>query len=204
MKLNWTTKVLGSKVILVPYRAEHVTKYHDWMKQPDLLELTGSEPLTLDQEYDMQKTWRDDPDKCTFIILDRHKINDDDHVDEISAMVGDTNVFLSHEEDIVKGEIEIMSAGGGCGGGGLGWEAVCSMMRYAVEKLDVSLIEAKIKMGNEASIKMFEQKLNFSIVSKSDLFKEITLNRRVDEQFRTFLVEQTQKYQLEDYVHPDI
>lgn len=32
------------------------------MSDPELLQLTASEPLTLDQEYDMQETWRNDED----------------------------------------------------------------------------------------------------------------------------------------------
>jgi hypothetical protein len=35
----------------------------------ELQHLTGSEPLTLDEEYQMQETWRDSADKCTFIVL---------------------------------------------------------------------------------------------------------------------------------------
>lgn len=71
MKTNWLTKLVGSKVILVPYREAHVEKYHQWMKSPELLTLTGSEPLTLEEEYEMQKSWREDEDKCTFIILNK-------------------------------------------------------------------------------------------------------------------------------------
>lgn len=53
--------VEGKKVVLVPYMREHVPKYHEWMQEPSLLQATGSEPLTLDQEYDMQLSWTQDP-----------------------------------------------------------------------------------------------------------------------------------------------
>jgi hypothetical protein len=32
MLINWTTKIEGSRVILVPYCKHHVPKYHEWMK----------------------------------------------------------------------------------------------------------------------------------------------------------------------------
>lgn len=51
----------GEKVILVPYMAEHVPKYHEWMREPALLQATGSEPLSLDEEYQMQLSWNQDP-----------------------------------------------------------------------------------------------------------------------------------------------
>lgn len=41
---------------LFPYR------YHDWMKSEDLQRLTASEPLFLEEEYEMQKNWRNDDD----------------------------------------------------------------------------------------------------------------------------------------------
>lgn len=37
-------------------------RYHGWMKSPELQQLTASEPLTLEQEYLMQKSWRQDDD----------------------------------------------------------------------------------------------------------------------------------------------
>lgn len=32
------------------------------MKSPELQQLTASEPLTLEQEFDMQRSWREDDD----------------------------------------------------------------------------------------------------------------------------------------------
>lgn len=45
------------------------------MCSPELQKLTASEPLTLEQEYDMQRSWREDDDSelppytCTFFLL---------------------------------------------------------------------------------------------------------------------------------------
>ena len=37
-------------------------RYHEWMKSEELQRLTASEPLTLDEEYKMQKSWFEDED----------------------------------------------------------------------------------------------------------------------------------------------
>ena len=42
--------VEGALVALVPYAPEHVAAYHAWMEDPELQELTGSEPLSLEEE----------------------------------------------------------------------------------------------------------------------------------------------------------
>ena len=59
----------GEKVILVPYMEGHVPKYHEWMQDPALLQATGSEPLTLDQEYQMQLSWSQDPNSSLSLSL---------------------------------------------------------------------------------------------------------------------------------------
>jgi len=69
-----TTCIFGNEIVLVPYQHEHVARYHEWMSNPELLELTASEQLTLEQEYKMQKEWADDDKKCTFIILERCRV----------------------------------------------------------------------------------------------------------------------------------
>jgi RimJ/RimL family protein N-acetyltransferase len=96
------------------------------MQDPFLLDATASEPLTMEQEIEMQKEWRDDEKKCTFIILARDLISDKVvvippiptvvHAEEergdkeedsyenlieetLDAMIGDINLFLSEEDD---------------------------------------------------------------------------------------------------------
>jgi len=49
------TILVGSKVVLVPYRPEHVPKYHQWMLDEELRSLTASDPLSLEEEYEMQR-----------------------------------------------------------------------------------------------------------------------------------------------------
>ena len=73
MRLNENVVVVGSKVVLVPYKKHHVVKYNSWMQKKELQELTASEPLTLEQEYEMQTSWHLDDKKLTFIILDKRK-----------------------------------------------------------------------------------------------------------------------------------
>jgi len=71
MLLNRDVALVGDVAVLVPYRRQHVGTYHGWMQDERLLEATASERLSLQEEYDMQRSWRDDPDKCTFIVLAR-------------------------------------------------------------------------------------------------------------------------------------
>ena len=48
----------------VHYIYTHWHRYHQWMQDPVLRAQTASEPLTLEQEHDMQQSWlRDDDSK---------------------------------------------------------------------------------------------------------------------------------------------
>ena len=58
---NFNLTIRGQRVVLVPYRREHVELYHQWMQSETLQELTASEPLTLEEEYAMQASWAEDP-----------------------------------------------------------------------------------------------------------------------------------------------
>ncbi|XP_067633277.1 alpha/beta-tubulin-N-acetyltransferase 9 [Eurosta solidaginis] len=191
MRINENTKIVGRKVILVPYCAEHVEKYHEWMKSPELQELTASEELTLPEEYEMQNSWRDDEDKCTFLILSRMIY--DETGNELEALVGDTNLFLKADE--VSGdrlqiaEAEIMIAEPQARGKGYGWEAMLLLFKYAQKNLNIRKYEAKIGIKNEKSLCMFE-KMKFREVSRSAVFAEITLERVIDNEWIQWLDEQ--------------
>ena len=118
-----------SKLLLVPYSVHHVPVYHAWMQDPDLQAATASEPLSMDEEYAMQRSWRTDGDKLTFIIclpLDNLDLvtNATPGADDGPArMIGDINLFLFNDDDdgrddkpagsgpgAVVGEVELMIA----------------------------------------------------------------------------------------------
>lgn len=168
--------------MLVPYRPEHVPTYHRWMQDPHLLEATGSEPLTLFEEYAMQHSWTLDPRKCTFIVLDKQRISgelgcEDPHV---AAMVGDVNLYMNDADETTAAELEIMIAEKDCRGKGLGREAVQLMMAYAIDHLNISKFRAKIGDMNLPSLHLF-QSLGFKDVSHSSVFNQVTLEIPVDE-----------------------
>lgn len=184
MKKNKSTRIIGKNVMLVPYMEKHVKRYHEWMKSPELQRLTASEPLTLKEEYEMQKDWLLDERKCTFIVLDKSIFQSTG--DEIAAMIGDTNLFFNDTECEFTAEAEIMIAEKESRGKKRGWEAILLMLRYGIEALNVKKYRVKITFENEASINMF-RKLNFHEVEKSDIFQEITLENNINSEWKKWL-----------------
>jgi hypothetical protein len=76
MKNNANLVIRGQRVVLVPYRQEHVELYHAWMQDATLQELTASEPLTLEEEHDMQRSWLEDPqsERCHAAAMQRQLV----------------------------------------------------------------------------------------------------------------------------------
>ncbi|XP_050776824.1 alpha/beta-tubulin-N-acetyltransferase 9 isoform X2 [Gopherus flavomarginatus] len=181
MKINQNTVLQGKKVTLVPYTSAHVSRYHEWMKSEELQQLTASEPLSLEQEYEMQRSWQEDADSS-----------------EEDCMVGDVNLFLTDMEDPTVGEIEVMIAEPSCRGQGFGKETTLIMMFYGVTKLGITKFEAKVGQENEASISMFK-KLHFKEVAVNRVFQEVTLKLDVNEQQRQWLLEQTNHVEEKNY-----
>uniref|UniRef100_A0A3Q3KG97 Uncharacterized protein n=1 Tax=Monopterus albus TaxID=43700 RepID=A0A3Q3KG97_MONAL len=140
MKINENTLLEGHIVVLVPYKSlSHIHlfpqfRYHEWMKHPELQHLSASETMTLKQGYDMQGSWREDDDKCTFIILDKQRWADPS-IEEEQCMVGDVNMFLTEPTDLSLAELEIMIAESTCDGAGkilnakVPWECRQQQMR---------------------------------------------------------------------------
>ncbi|XP_051888721.1 N-acetyltransferase 9 [Pristis pectinata] len=197
MRLNEDVALRGQRAVLVPYSAGHVPRYHQWMKSEELLKLTASEPLTLEQEYQMQRSWRDDDDKCTFIVLDKVRWTSGLYTEE-ECMVGDVNLFLTDPEDPTMAEIEIMIAEPSFRGKGFGKEVTLMMMYYGVTKLGITKFQAKINLENIISIAMFRN-MHFKEVSVSDVFQEVTLWLIVDDCRKKWLLEQMNRVKEERY-----
>ncbi|KAF7175691.1 hypothetical protein CNMCM7691_009698 [Aspergillus felis] len=158
MRLNAKTAISTSRVLLVPYSSWHVPRYHEWMKDEEIQAATASEPLTLEEEYAMQRSWRQDADKLTFIIClpvirsqsqsqfqtegqDRPGLRLNEGDDAPGQMLGDINLFLRVEDEDedgpsspeIIGEIELMIAEKTNQRKGYGRAALLAFLRYVLE-----------------------------------------------------------------------
>ncbi|KAJ2784908.1 hypothetical protein H4R18_000833 [Coemansia javaensis] len=144
--------------------------------------MTGSEPLSMDEEYAMQESWRADSDKCTFIVLAKDPQAGPGGCDiyDNSQMVGDVNFFLNGSDGPHEAELEVMIAEAGASGKGIATEVLALMMHYAVNDAAVTDFVARIKETNDASIHIFRDKFGFVETERSRAFKEVTLRRSAD------------------------
>ncbi|KAF4589636.1 putative METHIONYL-TRNA SYNTHETASE, mitochondrial [Ophiocordyceps camponoti-floridani] len=175
-------------VLLIPYQAHHVPTYHTWMQDPRILAATASEPLTLQQEYENQISWRCASDKLTFIICEAD-----------GELRGDVNLFLQAEsvdffsggeEDVITVEVDVMIAAEGHRRKGLGRAAVQTVLTYLLRHQDdllneylhddnggntrrIAGLKAKIGDDNVGSKALFYA-LGFRRAAGPDYFGEVT------------------------------
>ncbi|KAJ5580794.1 N-acetyltransferase [Penicillium hetheringtonii] len=156
MYLNAETALLSSKVLLVPYSSWHVPRYHEWMQDEEIQQATASEPLSMEEEYAMQQSWRQDPDKLTFIIcqLTSSETNEGPaqtltkESDSSGNMIGDINLFIRIDDGEdgsstpqFVGEIELMIAEKRNQGQGFGKAALILFMKFIIEHCNEVLEE---------------------------------------------------------------
>ncbi|KAJ9143835.1 GNAT domain-containing protein [Pleurostoma richardsiae] len=208
MKFNEHTAVSTSRVLLVPYDRHHVRKYHQWMQDPAIQEATASEPLTLEEEYENQESWRESRDKLTFIVCQpvaggaaRPVVAG--QVDAPERMVGDINFFLHpwDEEDpdedghtaaateadrgrgvtLCAGEVDIMIADHSHRGRGVGRAAVSAFLRYIRSNLTAILEEyASDKDVRQAKLRLLMAKIKESNAGSIALFKSLGFVQKGD------------------------
>jgi len=137
-------------------------------------EATASEPLSLEEEYENQRSWRASHDKLTFILC--RPVEDDGpgphgiktgEEDSSDKMVGDINFFLypwDEDDDggrpasdgtetgrYCVGEVDIMIAEPSHRGQGLGKAAVLAFLHYIHRRLPSILAEYE-KRGKEDTV----------------------------------------------------
>lgn len=154
MRLNQHTALVGERVVLLPYMKSHVPTYHTWMSDPELLRLTASEPLSLDEELENQQSWLLDPAKLTFIVA----------LASDRSLLGDVNLYLHPHFDPGHAEIAVMIASTSARRSGCAADALRILMRYAAKQLNVQVFVAKIDHDNHPSRFLF-QKLGFTAES---------------------------------------
>ncbi|RKF63318.1 N-acetyltransferase 9-like protein [Erysiphe neolycopersici] len=176
MRINEGVAITNSKVLLVPYEMRHVPIYHEWMKSEEIRLATASEPLSLAEEYNMQKSWRNDRDKLTFIACKPNSRVEKKITagiqDSANLLLGDVNLFLSPAEEDPSsciGELELMIAPLEYRRQGYGRAIILVFLYYLQTHLheilteydsknNVSLLNLRVKINSEnlKSIKLFE------------------------------------------------
>ncbi|GKT78089.1 methionyl-tRNA synthetase [Colletotrichum tofieldiae] len=188
------------RVTLVPYEARHVEQYHGWMSDPDIQEATASEPLTIEEEYENQQSWRTSHDKLTFIICQPLPESSDTKAETVQAgeidasehMIGDINFFIYPDDDdddddeatrsvsegSYVGEVDVMVASKEHRGKGIGHAAVTTLLTYVHHNKERILGEYVTGEGRTGEGKLPELK-GVMVKIKEENAASIALFRRL-------------------------
>ncbi|KAI5271798.1 hypothetical protein E4T47_04846 [Aureobasidium subglaciale] len=190
MLLNEHIALVTPQILLCPYSEQHVPTYHEWMKDEELQELTASEPLSLPEEYDMQRSWRQDADKLTFIsclppstLPTTNTTITPNQDDAPSRMIGDINLFLVDDDDedeeednrdstaprSVLGEIELMIAVKSQHRKGHGRASLLAFMHYILT--NTAPILQEYSKDQPATLRYLRVKISASNVKSIALFE---------------------------------
>lgn len=147
----------------------------------------------------MQKSWRNDHDKLTFIAcLPAPEVTGQQIIAGVSdspdRMIGDVNLFLTPADEDSEGcigELELMIAPKAARRNGYGRATILTFLHYIQQHLDeilaeymknqevdkMSLLQLKVKIGsmNEKSIKLFESIGFIKVEEGPNYFGEIEL-----------------------------
>ncbi|KAI6248272.1 N-acetyltransferase 9-like protein [Erysiphe necator] len=221
MLLNEDIAISSSKILLVPYEARHVPIYHAWMKSEEIRLATASELLSLAEEHNMQKSWRNDRDKLTFIACKPSSQPVAKIIagvqDSANLLIGDVNLFLFPDEKDpcgCVGELELMIASLEAQSQGYGRALILVFLYYIQTHLDKILAEyqgdskdnvhllklrAKIHYKNLKSIRLFESIGFLRVDTTPNYFGELdfTLN---DFENVGKTVSLLKKYHIKDYI----
>jgi RimJ/RimL family protein N-acetyltransferase len=161
------------------------------MADAHLLASTSSERLSEAEEFEAQRAWVSDPQKCTFIVFDLEA-----HEAGAGAgaygrctrgMLGDANLFLldgaSVADDYFGGapcsggaaEVMVMVAEAAYRRRGYAQRAVAALLWYGATALGLRRFVAKISEDNAASLALFTQRLGFREARRVAAFQEVHL-----------------------------